>query len=231
MSGRPTRFDSAPAEGTDTAVVLCTSGTTGRSDGAELTHVKMLLNALTCHRLLGTADHDVHLVSLPLFHTSGRTVQRNARLAAGATLVLISRFAPATVLALLEREKVTFFARDAHHVLGTPRQRPQPLRHPRCRGPPAHGGLLGPALPGDVLEQSSAVFGIRRYEGYGLSGTSTRRPVQPAGRTGETRIRRPLRQGPHGCPVSERSPRSCLVRRAGREPVTFRSVRAPRACR
>src|SRR5690606_27198831 len=94
----------------DTAVVLYTSGTTGQPKGAELTHSNMVMNALGCHRLFGAADHDVHLLALPLFHSFGQSVDLNAGFGAGATMVLLPRFDARTALGLMQRERVTFFA-------------------------------------------------------------------------------------------------------------------------
>ena len=84
----PTTFETVVTEATDTAVILYTSGTTGRPKGAELSHANLLLNALTCNRQFGVAEHDVHLITLPLFHSFGSTVQMNAGFSVGATLVL-----------------------------------------------------------------------------------------------------------------------------------------------
>src|SRR5690242_1666473 len=94
----------------DTAVILYTSGTTGQPKGAELTHANMLLNARLTDTLYPRADHDVHLVTLPLFHSFGQTAQMNAGIYCRATLVLLPRFSPAAALQLMERENVTFFA-------------------------------------------------------------------------------------------------------------------------
>ncbi|HLR94537.1 MAG TPA: AMP-binding protein, partial [Jiangellaceae bacterium] len=63
----PEDFDAAITQASDTAVVLYTSGTTGRPKGAELTHANVVLNALTAHRILeGREAVDTHLVALPL---------------------------------------------------------------------------------------------------------------------------------------------------------------------
>src|SRR5881394_1556142 len=61
----------------DTAVILYTSGTTGKPKGAELSHANILLNSSTCHRLweLDPSSPDTHLVALTLFHSFGQTVQ------------------------------------------------------------------------------------------------------------------------------------------------------------
>lgn len=165
-------FESSPTEATDTAVVLYTSGTTGQPKGAELTHANMVMNAVTCHRLFGAADHDVHLVALPLFHSFGQTVQMNAGFGAGATLVLLPRFEPAAALGLMQHESVTFFAGvptmywgllGAEHSDVDLRSIAETLRI-------AVSG--GAALPVEILEQVHKVFDVEIREGYGLSETS-----------------------------------------------------------
>ena len=63
VAQQPTTFSTVQARETDTAVVLYTSGTTGRPKGAELSHSNQLMNALTCNRLFGSQPgEDTHLV-------------------------------------------------------------------------------------------------------------------------------------------------------------------------
>ncbi|WP_025274631.1 long-chain-fatty-acid--CoA ligase [Haloglycomyces albus] len=168
----PTTFEGPVVDANDTAVVLYTSGTTGRPKGAELTHANMTMNAVTCHKLFGTVDHDVHLVALPLFHSFGQTVQLNAGFGSGATLVLLPRFDADQALGLMESEQVSFFAgvptmywgllsadkskRDVSAIA-------QNLRR-------AISG--GAALPVEILRQVEEEFGVQIREGYGLSETS-----------------------------------------------------------
>ena len=70
----------ADRDGEDTAVILYTSGTTGKPKGAELTHSNLYRN---CRRRLGEArrdgEDDVLLGALPLFHSFGQTCTMNAR--------------------------------------------------------------------------------------------------------------------------------------------------------
>src|SRR5215472_14742232 len=89
---QPAICRAANTEATDAAVILYTSGTTGQAKGAQLTHSNMVQNAQLAGRLFGTHPHDVHLIALPLFHSFGQSVQMNAGLANGATLVLMPRF-------------------------------------------------------------------------------------------------------------------------------------------
>jgi malonyl-CoA/methylmalonyl-CoA synthetase len=83
------------------AAILYTSGTTGRSKGAMLTHDNLWANA----EVLRTAWHyrpdDVLLHALPLFHIHGLFVAVNLTLAAGASLVLLPRFEPDLVFTWL----------------------------------------------------------------------------------------------------------------------------------
>jgi malonyl-CoA/methylmalonyl-CoA synthetase len=87
----------------DLAAILYTSGTTGRSKGAMLSHDNLASNALTlveCWRF--TAD-DVLLHALPIFHTHGLFVATNVVLLSGAAMIFMPRFDPAQLLALMPR--------------------------------------------------------------------------------------------------------------------------------
>jgi len=193
LAGNPTTFQTVATGAEDTAVVLYTSGTTGTPKGAELTHANMVLNALTCHRLFGTIEHDVHLVALPLFHSFGQSVQLNAGFGAGATMVLLPRFDPNTALETMQREQVTFFA-------GVPTMYwalagADPTKHDIAK---IAGNLRiavsgGAALPVEILERIDAMYGVRIREGYGLSETS---PVATFNHPG-----RPAKPGSIGQPV------------------------------
>ena len=189
---QPATFLSAPTAETDTAVILYTSGTTGQPKGAELTHSNMVQNALLANRLFGLHPHDVHLITLPLFHSFGQTVQMNAGFATGATVVLLPRFDAGQALALMEREQVTFFA-------GVPTMY-HALLH--CADTPdiaAISGRLrvavsgGAALPAELMRRFEERFGVPILEGYGLSETS---PVATF-----NRVDRPRRPGSIGLPV------------------------------
>ncbi|MET7787492.1 long-chain fatty acid--CoA ligase [Streptomyces sp900116325] len=174
-------FETAATEPGDTAVILYTSGTTGLPKGAELTHSNVTLNVLTCHKLFGEVEHDVHLIALPMFHAFGQIVQMNAGLAAGATLVLLPRFDAGKALVLMHRHAVTFFAgvptmywallgEDTSDV-----DVPQIARHLRI----AVSG--GSALPVEIHQQFAKRFGVTIREGYGLSETSPVATFVPPG--------------------------------------------------
>ena len=112
LADQPTTFETRVTESTDTAVILYTSGTTGQPKGAELTHANMTLNALSTWQLHGLPDEgwDTHLLTLPLFHSFGQTVQMNGGFATRATLVLLPRFDAQAALGLMQSQEITFFA-------------------------------------------------------------------------------------------------------------------------
>ncbi|WP_415394486.1 long-chain-fatty-acid--CoA ligase (plasmid) [Rhodococcus globerulus] len=180
-------------EATDTAVVLYTSGTTGKPKGAELTHANLVLNALGHNQLLDAHAEDVHLVALPLFHSFAQTVQMNAGFAVGATLIFLPRFDPATALELITQHRVTIFA-------GVPTMYWALLNKAGVDGTNADlAGLLrialsgAAAMPVDVLERFKDVFGVGIREGYGLSETSPTVTFNP--------LDQPNRPGSIGKPI------------------------------
>lgn len=159
-----------PAEPSDTAVILYTSGTTGRPKGARLTHLNIVMNAsVTSQDLLGLGAEDVVLGCLPLFHSYGQTCAMNGTLRAGATLVLMPRFSGPAALTALADEGVTVFmgVPTMYHALveaaAADDRRPAALRA-------AVSG--GAALPVAVLERFEETFSTQVLEGYGLTETS-----------------------------------------------------------
>ena len=93
-------FDVARASD-DAAAILYTSGTTGRSKGAVLTHGNLASNAFALRTFWRYTPHDVLLHALPIFHIHGLFVAINVTLAAGAALLLLPGFDPESILAQL----------------------------------------------------------------------------------------------------------------------------------
>ncbi len=162
-----TALDSARATAPDdTAVVLYTSGTTGRAKGAELTHANLLANARVPEQLVGLDAGTVALVALPLFHAFGMTVMHNAVLAVGGTLVLQPRFTAGDAVALIERHRVTFFG-------GVPTMYIALLHETGADLSSLQWCVSGGApMPAEVMAEFEARFGVTLLEGYGLSETS-----------------------------------------------------------
>ncbi|MCX4420249.1 AMP-binding protein [Streptomyces mirabilis] len=172
LAGQSADFETVATEADDTAVILYTSGTTGLPKGAELSHSNVTLNALTCHKLFGEVEHEVHLIALPLFHSFGQTVQMNAGLAARATLVLMPRFDSASALALMQRHAVTFFAGVPTMYWALLGEDAPDVDLARIAGNLRIVGSGGSALPVEIHRRFHERFGVTILEGYGLSETS-----------------------------------------------------------
>ncbi len=174
VEGLPMTFELRVTEATDTAVILYTSGTTGQPKGAELSHANLAFNTLTNHRLfrLDPLEPDVHLVTLPLFHSFGQTVQLNSGFGVGATLVLMPRFDPAEALALMQREQVTFFAGVPTMYWGLLGALTDDVDVDTIAGNLRRAVAGGASLPVEILREVKDRFGVQILEGYGLSETS-----------------------------------------------------------
>jgi long-chain acyl-CoA synthetase len=155
--------------GSDTAVILYTSGTTGRPKGAELTHANLRRNVEVMVRIFSIGPEDVVLGALPLFHAFGQTCALNAAIAAGGCLSLIARFDAGTALEIIERDRVNVFE-------GVPTMYSALLARADADEHDVSSLRLcvsgGAALPVEVLRAFEERFGCIVLEGYGLSETS-----------------------------------------------------------
>ncbi|MFK0025779.1 long-chain fatty acid--CoA ligase [Streptomyces sp. NPDC090798] len=181
LAGQSADFETVATAADDTAVILYTSGTTGLPKGAELSHSNVTLNALTCHKLFGEVEHEVHLIALPLFHSFGQTVQMNAGLAARATLVLMPRFDSASALALMQCHAVTFFAGVPTMYWALLGEDVPDVDLARIAGNLRIAGSGGSALPVEIHRRFHERFGVTILEGYGLSETSPAATFSPRG--------------------------------------------------
>ena len=154
----------------DTAVLLYTSGTTGRPKGAELSQGNLASNAyVTVRTLLHLGPEDVVLGALPLFHSFGQTCGLNSAVSVGACLTLLPRFDPGKALEVLQRDRVTVFE-------GVPTMYAAMLNHPQRDAYDLSALRVcisgGAAMPVEVMRAFEEAFGATILEGYGLSETS-----------------------------------------------------------
>jgi long-chain acyl-CoA synthetase len=159
----------ADRDGSDTAVILYTSGTTGTPKGAELTHENLRRNAEVASSLFEYSGDDVIFGGLPLFHSFGQTCALNCGIRVGATITLLPRFEPAKALEIIERDKVTV-------MLGVPTMYQAMLHEPSAEQRDTSSlklcGSGGAAMPVEVMRAFEEKFDAKILEGYGLSETS-----------------------------------------------------------
>ena len=154
----------------DTAVILYTSGTTGKPKGAELTHANLNRNqAVTVSTLIDLTPDDVVMGCLPLFHVFGLTCGLNASVASGSLLTLLPRFDGQQALEIIQRDRVTVFE-------GVPTMYSALLAVPEAAAYDTSTMRTcvsgGAALPVEVLRSFERAFDVMVLEGYGLSETS-----------------------------------------------------------
>ena len=100
----------------DVAAILYTSGTTGRSKGAMLTHRNLLSNALTLNEVWGFSENDILLHALPIYHVHGLFVAVHCVLLSGSSMIFQQRFDVQNVIGELPNATVlmgvpTFYTR------------------------------------------------------------------------------------------------------------------------
>ncbi len=194
LQNQPATFETVVTNPDDTAVILYTSGTTGQPKGAELSHSNMVMNARLSDNMYPRVDHDVHLITLPLFHSFGQTVQMNAGIYNRASLVLLPRFTPDMALRLMDQKNITIFA-------GVPTMYWAILNYPDAQKYDLQkiASTLrlcisgGAPMPAEVMKAFEEKFKVRILEGYGLSETS---PIATF-----NRLDRPSKLGSVGLPM------------------------------
>ena len=181
-----------PTAPDDTAVILYTSGTTGKPKGAELTHSNLFVNcAFVVPKLMASsAEEHVAMAVLPLFHSFGQTCVQNASIALGGSFTVVPRFEPGKAFEIIRRDKVTFFA-------GVPTMYFALLHHEGDEvqdfSTVQQAFTGGAPMPVEVMQEFEKKFEVEIQEGFGLSETS---PVSSFGMIG-----RPRKAGSIGYPV------------------------------
>ena len=162
-----TEFATVARADDDLAAILYTSGTTGRSKGAMLTHDNLASNSFSLVDYWRFTDKDVLIHALPIYHTHGLFVASNVTLFARASMIFLPKFDPELIIKLMSRATVmmgvpTFYTR----LLQSPALTRESTRHMRLF-------ISGSApLLADTHREWSARTGFAILERYGMTETN-----------------------------------------------------------
>jgi malonyl-CoA/methylmalonyl-CoA synthetase len=160
-------FATVARENADLAAILYTSGTTGRSKGAMLTHDNLASNSLSLVDYWRFTDKDVLIHALPIYHTHGLFVASNVTLFARASMIFLPKLDPELIIKLMARATVlmgvpTFYTR----LLQSPNLTRQSTAHMRLF-------ISGSApLLADTHREWFARTGHAVLERYGMTETN-----------------------------------------------------------
>ncbi len=179
-ASQPSTFTASDCAPDALAAILYTSGTTGRSKGAMLTHDNLLSNAKTLAQLWRFDDTDILLHALPIFHTHGLFVASNVSLISGGQMIFLPSFDAETAIRLLPEATAmmgvpTFYTR----LLDSPGL-PEAAKHMRL--------FISGSAP--LLAETHTAFeaqtGHRILERYGMTETNmnTSNPYEGERRAG-----------------------------------------------
>lgn len=163
-------FESTPRAGDDLAVLLYTSGTTGRPKGAMLTVSNLLDTVGIVREMIDVQDDDRWATGLPLFHVFGLVTVTLSALTSGVPITLFPRWDPSAFLAALSEDRISI-------ISGVPTMWMSVLAESALAAGDEAPALRavssgGAAISGQVLRRFEGRFGAPVVEGYGLTETS-----------------------------------------------------------
>jgi len=170
-------FETVSRAPEDLAAILYTSGTTGRSKGAMLTHANLVSNAMTLKEAWHFGPDDVLIHALPIYHTHGLFVACNVTLFSGGAMIFLPEFDAGRIVSLMRRASV---------LMGVPTYYARLLQHPGL-SPEATAGIRlfvsgsAPLLP-ETHREWQARTGHSILERYGMTETNMNTSNPYAGR-------------------------------------------------
>lgn len=164
LAGPPIAFETVPRDPDDLAAILYTSGTTGRSKGAMLSHANLSSNALVLKDYWHWRDGDVLIHALPIYHVHGLFVALHGALLNGSTMLWHKSFDPDAVIDDLAHATI---------LMGVPTFYTRLLASPRLTREAVTNMRLFVSGSAPLLEATFADFeartGHRILERYGMT--------------------------------------------------------------
>lgn len=154
------------AKGQDTAVIVYTSGTTGKPKGCMLSHSALNAQIILHYHWEAWSAASIGLAVAPFFHVTGMSAAMNLPVYAGGSLCLLSRWDKALAAELIERKRIT-------HWTNIPTMVVDLLSLPGVEESDFSSLLFigggGAAMPSDVAQRLEQQFGLRYQEGWGMT--------------------------------------------------------------
>lgn len=176
LADGPDALPAATVDPEQAAVIMYTSGTTGRPKGAVATHLGIITSAISFERCMGLRDDERSLVAVPLFHVTGLVAQLLTMAYLGGTAVVMPTFDRAEALRLLDAERVT-------HMIAAPTVFVMMMTQ---SGYQARGRTLrvvgygGAPMPPDAVRGLQAWLpGARLHNAYGMTETCSPTTLLP----------------------------------------------------
>ncbi len=171
FAGQSEQATPEPGDEDDVAVILYTSGTTGKPKGAMLTHKNLISNIQQVGQLtrLGVTSDDIVWLGLPMFHSYALSVGMNSCVYYGSTMDIMERFDPTASLEMIQNNKDSI-------LLAAPPMYVAWVNHPAVGSYDLSSLRVvssgAAALPVAVLEKFHQLTGVEIMEGYGLTETA-----------------------------------------------------------
>jgi acyl-CoA synthetase (AMP-forming)/AMP-acid ligase II len=167
--------------GSDTHLILFTSGTTGEPKSVPLSHSNLIASLQNITETYKLTDRDSTIAIMPLFHIHGLMASLFATLATGGTVVLPStgKFSSATFFRELILNNCTWFSAvpTMHHILLQTSENRELLPKQRLRFIRSCSSALAPAL----LAQVESMYGVEVLEAYAMTEASHQMTSNPLG--------------------------------------------------
>ncbi|MBN2398048.1 MAG: long-chain fatty acid--CoA ligase [Deltaproteobacteria bacterium] len=169
LEGEASELEMPEIAGDDPAVMIYTSGLTGRPLGAVLTHGNLATQSILLEEVLHGTPDDRGLCLIPLFHSFGATVNMLMVINLGASVVMLDQFNIEAIFRAIDEQKVTFIAAVPRVFLG--------MLLFESEGRYDLSSLRfcitgGSAMPPEYIPMFEEKFGAILVQGYGLTEAS-----------------------------------------------------------
>jgi long-chain acyl-CoA synthetase len=150
----------------DPAVIIYTSGLTGKPRGAVLTHHNLYSQSALVADIVKRTSKDKGLSVIPLFHSFGATANMIAIMRVGCSVVMMERFTMDSIFSAIEKEKITYICAVPRLYLGMMFHEGAAKYDISCLEVCITGGA---PMPPEFIPAFEAQFGVKIMEGYGLT--------------------------------------------------------------